>query len=156
MYLTTNISAQSELIANFYKEWVNVYCEIVANIVDDYSLTQDTTELEQLVKLHCSRAVLNNGMVLFDDVFIVVPNANDNNLAVSDIEVIFIYKYRPELFINISNSIHIDRPNRKVYADSLVTLKEKCNDSWEAIDDNYYHEILTFQKIKETIHGCLI
>ena len=156
MYLTTNISAQSKLLTQFYKQWVSTCREVVANVVDDYTITQNTDELEQLTRLHCGRAVLNNDMILFDDVFIKLDEPDGFDPATSDIEVVFIYKYRPEIFINVSTSIHIDRPNRMIQADSLVTLKEKQDNEWVAIADEYWHDMLTFQKVKEMIHGCLI
>ena len=156
MYLTTNISAQNKLMTDFYKEWVNTCREVVANIVDDYTITQDINELEQLVRLHCGRAVLNHDMILFDDVFISIQEPTGFDPATSDITTVFIYKYRPELYINISLSIHIDRPNRLINADSLVSLKEKQDNEWVTIVDEYWNDMLTFQKVKEIIHGCLL
>lgn len=156
MYLTTNISAMNKLLTDFYRSWVNACREVVANVVDDYTITQDINELEQLIRLHCGRAVLNHGMILFDDVFVLVQEPDGFDPATSDITTVLIYKYRPELYINVSLSIHIDRPNRMIHADSLVTLKEKQDNEWEAIADNYYQDMLTFQKVKEMIHGCLI
>lgn len=154
--LETNISAQNKLFTEFYKSWVSICREVVANIVDDYTITQDIPELEQLTRLHCGRAVLNNNMVLFNDVFIRINEPDMFDPATSDIEVVFIYKYTAELFINISLSVHIDRPNRLINADSLISLKENQDNEWVTIVDEYWQDMLTFQKVKEMIHGCLI
>lgn len=156
MYLTTNISAQSKLLTQFYKQWVSTCREVVANVVDDYTVTQDIGELEQLTRLHCGRAVLNNNMILFNDVFIRIQEPEVFDPATSDIEVVFIYKYTPKLFINVSTSIHIDRPSRTIQADSLIALKENQDNEWVTIVDEYWQDMLTFQKVKEIIHGCLI
>lgn len=154
--LETNISAQNKLFTEFYKSWVSTCREVVANIVDDYTITQDIPELEQLTRLHCGRAVLNNNMVLFNDVFIRINEPDVFDPATSDIEVVFIYKYTAELFINVSLSVHIDRPNRLINADSLISLKENQDNEWVTIVDEYWQDMLTFQKVKEMIHGCLI
>ena len=152
----TNIGTMDKVFTGFYRMWVSTCREIVANVVDDYTVTQNIDELEQLTRLHCGRAVLNNNMILFSDVFVRIQEPEGFDPATSNIEVVFIYKYTSWLYINASLSIHIDRPNRMINADSLVSLKENQDNEWVTIVDEYWHDMLTFQKVKEMIHGCLI
>ena len=50
----TNISTMDKVFTGFYRLWVSTCREIVANVVDDYTVTQDIGELEQLTRLHCA------------------------------------------------------------------------------------------------------
>lgn len=156
MYLMTNISAQVKLLTEFYKQWLYTYPAFVANIVDDYVVTNKEDELEQLIRLHCGRACLYKNMVLFDDVYVKVTEENTFDPPQSHITMVFIYKYRPKLYINVTMNIQIDRPQRLIHTDGLITMKQRHEDEWEGYAEEYFQGSFSFAQIKDVMKGCLI
>ena len=156
MYLITNISAQMKLLTEFYKQWLYIYPAFVANIVDDYVVTNKEDELEQLIRLHCGRACLYKNMILFDDIYVKVTEENTFDPPQSHITVVFIYKYDPELYVNVMLNAQINRPQRLIHTDGLISMKEKQEDNWEAIAEEYFQSSFSFAQIKEVMKGCLL
>ena len=116
-------------------------------ILDNFLFFNEPVELEVLINNDISRYSLTNNFMLPTNVFAIPDQTKEFDPIVSDYEAILIYEIFKDFSISAQIKIQVDRQERFVYIEQLLTGKIN-NGDWKPFIDDYKTLALSFMQIK--------
>lgn len=122
--------------------------KITQLILDNFLIFSEQSELELLIRNDVSRYCMANSLIIPTKVFVLPDQSKEFDPVISNHEVVLVYRIKDNFSVTIQLNLQINRFDKTIYIDRLISGKENLKNEWQTILEDYKLSAVNFNKIK--------